>query len=89
MSEYRAPLKDMRFVLEELIGLEQIARLPQCEEASPDVVAAILEEGGKFAEEVLAPLNRVGDVHGAVWQEGEVKTAPGWKEAYTAFRQGG
>lgn len=77
MSEYRAPLKDMRFVLEELIGLEQIARLPQCEEASPDVVAAILEEGGKFAEEVLAPLNRVGDVHGAVWQEGEVKTAPG------------
>lgn len=89
MSDYRAPLKDMRFVLEELIGLERIARLPQCEEASPDVVAAILEEGGKFAEEVLAPLNRVGDVHGAVWQEGEVKTAPGWKEAYTAFRQGG
>ena len=59
MSEYVAPLREMRFVMQELAGLEQVVSLPGCEEASPDVVDAILEEAAKFAGEVLSPLNPV------------------------------
>ena len=57
MSEYIAPIRDMQFVLKELAGLEQVSRLPGCEEATPDLVDAILEEAAKFAEGVLSPLN--------------------------------
>lgn len=89
MSEYRAPLRDMRFVMEELCGLEQISQLPGCEDATPDVVQAILEEGGKFATEVLSPLNRVGDQEGCRWEDGRVITPSGWKTAYQQFREAG
>lgn len=75
MSTYVAPLRDMRFVMEELAGLDQVASLPGCEEVSPDLVEAILEEAGKFASGVLAPLNRSGDQEGARWKGGEVFTA--------------
>ena len=57
MSEYRAPIRDMQFVLKELAGLDEVIQLPGCEEASADVVDAILEEAARFAEEVLSPLN--------------------------------
>ena len=89
MSEYRAPIRDMQFVMKELAGLDQVAQLPGCEEASEDLVDAILEEAGKFASGVLSPLNRVGDKEGAKWNDGEVTTAPGWKEAYTQFAESG
>ncbi len=89
MAEYRAPLRDMRFVMEELCGLNEIAQLPGCEEATPDVVQAILEEGGKFATEVLSPLNRIGDREGCRWEDGRVTTPTGWKEAYQQFREAG
>jgi acyl-CoA dehydrogenase len=89
MSDYNAPLRDMKFVLQELAGLEQVALLPGCEEASPDVVDAILEEAGKFASGVLSPLNVVGDRNGVKLENGTVKTAPGWIGAYKQFVDSG
>ena len=89
MSEYVAPLREMRFVMQELAGLEQVVSLPGCEEASPDVVDAILEEAAKFAGEVLSPLNRVGDADGAKWKDTVVTTSPGFKEAYRQFVDNG
>ena len=89
MSEYNAPLRDMKFVLQELAGLEQVVQLPGCEEASPDVVDSILEEAGKFAAGVLSPLNWIGDQNGVVLENDVVKTAPGWIAAYRQFVDGG
>jgi len=89
MSEYVAPMKDVRFALRELAGLEQVVTLPGCQEATPDVVDAILEEAARFAGEVLSPLNRVGDTVGARWKDKEVTTAPGFKEAYAQFVENG
>ena len=89
MSEYVAPLRDMRFVMQELAGLDQIVSLPGCEEASADVVDAILDEAAKFAGEVISPLNRVGDTDGAKWTETVVTTSPGFKEAYRQFVDNG
>ena len=57
MSSYQAPLKDMKFVLNELAGLGQVGKLPGFEEATPDTVDAILEEASKFASEILDPNN--------------------------------
>ena len=89
MSEYIAPLQDMRFVMQELAGLEQVVSLPGCEEASPDVVDAILHEAARFSGEVLSPLNRVGDRDGAKWKDTVVTTSPGFKEAYRQFVDNG
>jgi acyl-CoA dehydrogenase len=86
MSQYHAPLKEMRFVMNELAGLDQVATLPGYGDATPDTVAAILEEASKFATEVLDPLNTVGDRQGArLLEDGTVKTAPGFKEAYLQY----
>ena len=89
MSEYIAPLKDIRFVMQELAGLDQIVTLPGCEEASSDVIDAILDEAAKFAGAVLSPLNRVGDRDGAKWKDTIVTTSPGFKEAYRQFVDNG
>ena len=89
MSEYRAPIRDMQFVLKELAGLDELAKLPGCEEATPDVVDAILEEAGKFAEAVLSPLNASGDKEGARFSDGKVTTPKGFKEAYKLFAESG
>ena len=89
MSAYVAPLKDMRFVVNELAGLGEIAKLPGCEEATPDTVDAILEEASKFASEVLDPLNYSGDQEGSVWKDGAVTTPKGFKEAYRKYVEGG
>jgi len=86
MSQYCAPLAEMQFVLTELAGLEEVARLPGYEDATPDTVAAILEEAGKFARDVLDPLNVVGDREGAtLGEDGTVTTATGFKDAYRQF----
>jgi len=61
MSEYKAPLRDMQFVLKELAGLDEIAKLPGCEEVTPELVGQILEEAAKFASGVLSPLNKPAD----------------------------
>ncbi|MCB1962001.1 MAG: acyl-CoA dehydrogenase [Rhodocyclaceae bacterium] len=89
MSDYAAPIRDMQFVMKELAGLSEVAALPGCEDASEDLVDAVLEEAGKFATGVLAPLNRSGDQQGARWADGEVTTAAGWQAAYTQFAEAG
>jgi len=89
MSAYVAPLKDMRFVLNELAGLGAVAKLPGYEEATPDTVDAILEEASKFASEVLDPLNYPGDQEGSNWKDGKVTTPKGFKEAYRQYAEGG
>ncbi len=85
MADYVPPLPDMQFVLRELVELTSLAQLPGCEEATPALVDAILDEAGKFARGVLAPLNCSGDRQGARWDSGAVRTADGWREAYGQF----
>src|SRR5512139_306743 len=89
MSAYTAPLKDMRFVLNELAGLGEVAKLPGCEDASPETVDAILEEAAKFSSEVLDPLNYSGDQEGSVWKDGQVTTPKGFQDAYRRYAEGG
>jgi len=89
MSSYQAPLKDMKFVLNELAGLGEVAKLPGFEEATPDTVDAILEEASKFASEILDPINYSGDQEGSKWADGEVRTPKGFRDAYKKFCDGG
>jgi alkylation response protein AidB-like acyl-CoA dehydrogenase len=89
MSTYRAPLRDMSFVLNELAGLGQVAQLPGCEEAAPDTVEAILNEASKFASEVLDPINYSGDREGSKWDSGAVVTPQGFKDAYLQYVNAG
>ena len=89
MSNYVAPLKDMRFVLNELAGLGEVAKLPGYEESTPDTVDAILEEASKFASEVLDPINYSGDQEGSNWKDGKVATPKGFKEAYKQYTEAG
>ena len=90
MPEYKAPLRDMDFVLNEVLNAEQhYQSLPGCEDATPDMVSAIMEEGAKFAERVLSPLNQIGDQQGCQWSDGAVTTPEGFKDAYQQFVEGG
>jgi len=89
MSGYVAPLKDMRFVLNELAGLAEVAKLPGYQDATPDTVDAILEEASKFASEILDPINYSGDQEGSIWNDGSVATPKGFKQAYQQYVQGG
>src|SRR5450631_3413915 len=89
MAEYQAPLADMRFVLRELVDMELLAQLPGFGEMTPDVAEAVLDEAAKFAGAVLSPLNRSGDLEGVRWQDGQVLTAGGWKQAYARFMADG
>ena len=86
---YTAPVKDMQFVIEHVVGSEAIAELPGYEDATPDIIDAVLEQASKFASDVLSPLNAVGDQQGAKWSEEGVVTPDGWKEAYEQFTEAG
>jgi 3-(methylthio)propanoyl-CoA dehydrogenase len=88
MSTYRAPLRDMQFVMRELAGVEEVCKLPGCEDTM-DVLDSVLEEAAAFASGVLDPLNRVGDKEGCTWKDGEVTTPKGFKEAYKKFADAG
>ena len=90
MSHYKAPLRDIRFVMNELLDFpDHYAGVPGGEEASQDVVDAILEEAAKFCENILSPLNEIGDREGCRWDDGKVTTPTGFKEAYAQYVEGG
>ncbi|HKB62492.1 MAG TPA: acyl-CoA dehydrogenase [Burkholderiales bacterium] len=89
MTEYKAPLRDMHFVLQELAGLAEIAKLPGCEEINAELVDQILDESAKFASAVLSPLNKPADKEGSTWEHGKVTTPKGFKEAYRQFIEAG
>jgi len=86
---YTPPIKDMLFLLNEWIGLDQLTSLPGYEEVDADLIEAILEEAGKFCSTELLEINRDGDEHGAVHKGDSVRTPPGFKEAYTQFIENG
>jgi 3-(methylthio)propanoyl-CoA dehydrogenase len=86
---YTAPVADMRFVLEEVAELDQLATLPGYEAASPDLVDAILDEAAKLAGNELAPLNHPADRAGSVLENGVVRTPTGFREAYARYVEGG
>jgi alkylation response protein AidB-like acyl-CoA dehydrogenase len=89
MTDYVAPLRDMRFLFNHVIGLDRVAALPGYEDATSDLVDAVLEEAAKFANSVLGPLNYAGDTHAPVLSDGVVTTAPGFRDAYAQFVAGG
>ena len=89
MQTYRAPLRDIRFVLDELLDVAQLAALPGFEEAPPDVIHAMIEEGARLCENTLLPLNRAGDEEGCRYENGAVCTPRGFKEAYETFVKAG
>ena len=90
MPEYKAPLREINFIMKELLDSEKhYESFPGGAEASPEMVDAIIGEGAKFCEEVLSPLNKVGDEEGCTLKDGKVTTPTGFKEAYTQFVEGG
>ena len=89
MADYTPPLDDIRFVLNHVVDLEAVARLPGCEAATSDLVGDVLEAAGKFAAQELAPLNHAGDRQPARLENGVVRMPDGFKDAYTAFAADG
>ncbi|WP_312463462.1 acyl-CoA dehydrogenase [Comamonas sp.] len=86
---YKAPVKDMLFAMEHLARIDQVAQIPGFEEAGLETAQAVLEECARFNEEVVAPLNVVGDLQPSTWKDGQVSTTAGFKEAFAQYVQGG
>ena len=87
---YKAPVRDFTFILNEVLEIDRYTNQPGFQDVSSDLVSQILEEGAKFADEVIAPINNPGDKEGCHWAEGGVVTGPkGWKEAYKAMSEAG
>ena len=89
MPIYRAPVEDLLFVMNELLEVDKQRDLPQYGELTPDLLEDILTNAGKFAEEVLQPINQSGDEEGCHYENGVVRTPKGYKEAYKAFSEAG
>ena len=89
MPQYKAPLNDMKFIFNDLLGAEQhYKNFAEGEEATPDMIDAILTECARFAEERLSPLNQTGDEQGCELVDGNVKTPEVFKEAYQEYVAG-
>ncbi len=86
---YRAPVAEFQFLFDHIVDLNQVAQTDQFSEATSDVTAAILAEAGKLCDEVMAPLNRVGDLNPARLENGVVRSSPGFAEAFRAIADGG
>ncbi|SFO89560.1 acyl-CoA dehydrogenase [Tranquillimonas alkanivorans] len=86
---YRAPVREFRFLFDHVVGLDQVAATERFSETTPDLVDAILTEAGRMCEDVLAPLQRNGDTHPAVLENGVVRTSPGFADGYRAIAEGG
>ena len=84
---YRAPVPDIVFTMRHVAGLDRAAADGIYGDLSVDLAQTILEEAGRFANDVIAPLNAEGDRHGATLKDGAVTTAPGWKDAYRPGRK--
>jgi alkylation response protein AidB-like acyl-CoA dehydrogenase len=90
MWSYTPPLRDMQFVIEDVLQAPAAwAAIPAFAEIDADTARAVLEEAGKFASEVLAPINAAADLQGCTWRDGEVRTPDGYPQAYAAYVQGG
>ena len=89
MPSYKAPLDDYRFIMNDVLGAGELAALPGFEDATPDVIASILEEAAKFCETVLQPINQRGDAEGCIFENGVVRTPSGFKEAYDLYTAAG
>src|SRR5262245_40605118 len=90
MPQYKAPLRDIRFVLYDLLEIEKhYARLPGAEDLSPEVLDAMIAEAAKLVETVIAPLNRSGDEEGCQWSPEGVRTPKGFKDAYKQYYEAG
>ncbi|MBB3018849.1 butyryl-CoA dehydrogenase [Microvirga lupini] len=86
---YRAPVPDILFTMRHVAGLDRAVADGVYGDLTPDLAETILEEAGRFANDVIAPLNREGDKHGVTLKDGTVTTAPGWKEAYKGWTEAG
>ena len=89
MSDYSAPIQDMLFVIDEIASLKSITSLPVFEEATADLVEAVLEQAGILASEIFSPLNQPGDEHGTFIENDVVVSPPGFAEAYRQFVDNG
>ena len=86
---YRAPVDDYTFLFDHIVGLHQVTATERFAEASSDITSAILIEAGKLCEDIMAPLQRPGDLHPAHLENGVVRTSPGYAQGYNAIAQGG
>jgi alkylation response protein AidB-like acyl-CoA dehydrogenase len=89
MADFKAPVSEVSFVINDLLNVNQLTSIPDFEEATPELIGAVLEEAGKFAADVFAPINRIGDLQHSKAKDGEVKTPDGFKEAYQRFVENG
>ena len=89
MANYKAPVSEISFVLNDVLNINQLTAIPEFAEASPELIDAIIEEAGKFAAEVIAPINRIGDIQHSKAENGSVITPDGFKEAYARFIENG
>ncbi|MCG3269369.1 acyl-CoA dehydrogenase [Yoonia sp. I 8.24] len=86
---YRAPVSDFQFLMDHIIGFDEVTKTDQFSESTPDMVDAILTEAAKMCEEIIAPLNRAGDLHPATLENGVVRTSPGFADGYRTITEGG
>ena len=88
MPTYKAPLDDIRFLLDDVLDAAQLAALPGYADATPDVLGAVIQEAATLCEDVLQPLNQSGDAEGCHYENGAVRTPRGFRHGYDAYRAG-